>query len=151
MSSVTKRMSSINGSECRPIPIPRNARAQTLTHPHIPLPEHTTHTRSLPRTAHRRRRWLISMRALAITPAAPRNLPALKVPPAVLTSSRTCAFGMVIGVLVEGNGVQGVRVAEDVAAAPTVVSTREVGEVALAGCFIADCGFGIWLLRELIS
>lgn len=69
----------------------------------------------------------------------------------MLARSRTCAFGMVVGVLIEGNGVQGVCVAEDVAAASTVVSAGKVGEVPLAGCFVADCGLGIWLLRELIS
>ena len=64
----------------------------------------------------------------------------------MLTCSRTCAFGMVVGVLVQGDSVQRVHVAEDVAAASTVVSASEVGEVALTGCVVADCGFGVRLL-----
>ena len=52
-----------------------------------------------------------------------------------------------VGVLVEGNGVRGVPVAEDVAAAAAVVATDEVVEVALAGRVIADSGLRVGLFR----
>jgi hypothetical protein len=132
-------------SKRTPIPIPRHTGRQTLTQPHIPLPKHP-HTASLP-TIHRGRRRIITMRALAIAPAAPCNLPAPEIPPAVLASPRARAFGMVICVLVERDAVLAVQVAEDVAAAPTVVFACEVGEVALAGCFVANLGFRVGLLR----
>lgn len=132
-------------SKCTPIPIPRHTGRQTLTQPHIPLPKYP-HTASLP-TIHRGRRRLITMRALAITPTAPCNLPAPEIPPAVLASPCARAFGMVICVLVERDAVLAVQVAEDVAAAPTVVFACEVGEVALAGCFVTNLGFRIGLLR----
>lgn len=54
---------------------------------------------------------------------------------------------MVICVLIEGNDVLRMHVTEDIAAAATVVPASEVGEVALAGCFIADLGFGVRLLK----
>ena len=74
------------------------------------------------------------MRALAVAPAAARDLPAAEVVPAVLARPRAGAFGVVVGVLVERDGVEGVHVAEDVSAAPAVVPAGEVREVALAGC-----------------
>ena len=135
-------------SESRPIPILRHTGPKTLPQPHVPLPKHTPHTRSLPSTAYRRRRRLIPVRALTVTPAAPCNLPGSEIPPAVLACPRPCAFGMIVGVLVEGNGVEGVRVAEDVAAASTVMAAGEVSEVALASCFVADGGLGIGLQDE---
>jgi hypothetical protein len=52
---------------------------------------------------------------------------------------------MVVCVLVQGDEGLGVRVAEDVAAAATVVPAGEVGEVAGTGCFVADLGFGVRL------
>jgi hypothetical protein len=89
------------------------------------------------------------MRALAITPAASCNLPRSEVPPAVLARPRACAFGMIVSVLIERDGIQGVRVAEDVAAASTMVAAGEVGEVALTSCFVADGGIGIGLRDEV--
>jgi hypothetical protein len=87
------------------------------------------------------------MRALAITPATSCNLPACEVPPAMLAGPRACAFGMVVGILVERDTVERMHITEDVATASTVVPAGEVAEVALAGCFVTDCGFGIGLLR----
>jgi len=53
--------------------------------------------------------------------------------------------------LVEGDAVEGVRVAEDVAAASTVVPPCEVAEEAVAGCLVADCGFVVLLQNAIIS
>jgi hypothetical protein len=89
------------------------------------------------------------MRALAIAPATPSNLPASEIPPAMFAGTRTCALGMIVGVLIEWDNVLGVQVAEDVTAASTMVPAGEVAEVALAGCFVADLGFGVGLLMEI--
>ena len=63
----------------------------------------------------------------------------------MLTGSRAGAFGVVIGVLIEWDGVVGVRVAENIAAFATVMASIEVGEVAWTGGFVAHCGFRIGL------
>ena len=57
---------------------------------------------------------------------------------------------MVVCVLVEGDDLLGVCVAEDIATAATVVSAVEVGEVACAGCFVADLGFDVTLLMDYL-
>lgn len=58
---------------------------------------------------------------------------------------------MVIGVLIERNGVHGVQVAENISTASAVMPSCEVGEVFGAGGLITDRRFRIGLQVRTIS
>ena len=76
---------------------------------------------------------------------AARDFPAFVLAPAELAGAAAVAEGVEGGVLVEGYEVGGVRVAEDVTAAATVVASCEVGERASARGRIADGCIGVGL------
>lgn len=78
----------------------------------------------------------------------PRHPPAQVVGVAVFASSDFGTLGVVVRVLVEGDGARRVPVAEDVSAAATVVFAREEAEVEVAGSVVADGGFGVGLHRR---
>lgn len=122
-------------SERAPVPIPRHTPHNTLpfpttktSHPELPLTPHSLPTNLLPRPH----------RALAITPTAPRKVPSAVIEETVFAGAAACAAGVVGGGLVEGDRPDGVRVAEDVAAAPAVVAAGEVCELAGASRFVAE-------------
>jgi hypothetical protein len=83
-------------------------------------------------------------RILAIRPAPPL----LELAVAVGACADRCPARVVVCVLVEGDFVGAVVVAEDVAAAPAVVAAREVGKGLAAGGVVADCGLVVGLFEE---
>lgn len=89
--------------------------------------------------------FLIAVRTLAVGATAAGQLPCAVVDPAVLAGAAPCALWVVVGILVEGDGVHGVEVAEDVAAPSAVVPPSEVGEVPGTDCVVAHRRFGIRL------
>jgi hypothetical protein len=88
---------------------------------------------------------LVAVRALAIGAAAAGKLPCAVVDPAVLAGAAPCAQRVVVGILIERDGVQGVQVAEDVAAPSTVMPPGKVGEVSGTNRVIANSRFSIGL------
>jgi ferredoxin-fold anticodon binding domain-containing protein len=60
-------------------------------------------------------------------------------------------FRVVVGILIEGNGVDGMFIAEDVSAASAVVATVEIVEVLGTSSFVADLGVGIRLCGYNVS
>lgn len=74
--------------------------------------------------------------------------PDLEVAVAVLTRPAGLAARVIVGALVERHLVAGVRIAEDVAAAPTVVATHEVVEEPFAGGVVATIGFIVGLFED---
>jgi hypothetical protein len=84
---------------------------------------------------------------LAVGAAGASHLPAPELLPAVFAGSALHAMWVIIGILVERYSVEGMGIAEDVAAASTVVSPSEVAEEAVARCFVAYCRFVIELCK----
>ena len=66
----------------------------------------------------------------------------------MLTCTDFGAFGVVVGILVEGNDMARMLVAEDVTASSTVMLAGEKAKVNLAGCIIANNGFRVRLQEE---
>jgi hypothetical protein len=85
------------------------------------------------------------IRTFGIGAAGPSDSPSPIVSPAVFAGTTAGAFGVIVGILVEGDGIERMHVAEDIATAPAVVTASEVGEVSCASCFVADCRIGIGL------
>lgn len=93
--------------------------------------------------------------------AARAAAPELELVEAVAAGAAGLGTGIVIGMLVEGNFERAVGIAEDVATAAAVVSSREVGEVFVAGRLVANGGAAVGLpmaarwqavnLRELVQ
>ena len=81
--------------------------------------------------------------------AAVAAAPDLEVAVAVLARPAELAARVVVGALVEGDLEVGVRVAEDVAAAPAVVAAHEVVEEPLAGRVVAYVGLEVGLCDDL--
>lgn len=86
----------------------------------------------------RRRCALDIRRCRARGLAVVARVPGLELVKAVAARPRECSTRVEIGILVERGLVARVRVAEDVAAAATVVTTDEVVEGALAFEIVAD-------------
>ncbi len=64
----------------------------------------------------------------------------------MIACSAACAFRVVVGILIEGDGVERVQVAEYVATSSTVMAACEVSEVSHAGWFVANWRVGIRLV-----
>lgn len=79
---------------------------------------------------------------MAAVPAPPHLVVAV----AVGAGPARLAARIVVGALVQGHLVTGVRVAEDVAAAPAMVPSHKIVEVLLAGWVVTDFRFNIGLL-----
>lgn len=74
----------------------------------------------------------------AVRPAGPGEFPSAVIVVAVFARARYSAMRMVVGVLIERYPVRGMWIAEDVAAASTVMSSIEVTEGSETTHFIAD-------------
>ena len=75
-------------------------------------------------------------------------MPTAIVGPAMLTRAAAGALRMVIGILIERDGEQGMRVTEYVATSSTVVPSCKVCEISCASSFVADRRFRIRLEDE---
>lgn len=75
--------------------------------------------------------------------------PGLEFGVAMGTRSARCPSWVVVCVLVEGNLIRRVPVAEDIAAASTMVAADEVAKVTLACRLVADSGFLVGLLQTI--
>lgn len=147
-------------SKRAPVPIPRHTRRHALRD----RLAHIWRERSAASTTnHRRRRHALAaifaaasaatasaaVDAVAPVPAAgaraARDFPAFVLAPTELAGATAVPEGVERGVLVEWDEVGGVRVAEDVPAATTVVTAREVGKGASARGSIADGCIGVGL------
>ena len=73
------------------------------------------------------------------------TVPNLVLLEAVVAGSRRDGTRIELGVLIQGDHVTGMRITEDVAALPAVVSTGEIVEVPFASRIVAECGLGIGL------
>lgn len=68
--------------------------------------------------------------------------------PAVLARSATGTLGMEIRILVEGNGMERMQIAENVAAAAAMMTPGEIGEGTCARRLVADGDGGIGLQQD---
>lgn len=78
------------------------------------------------------------MGALTVGAAGPGKVPGSIIDPAMLAGAASSALRVVIGILIEGDGVEGMKVAEDVAAPSTMMPPREVGKVPGANRLVAN-------------
>lgn len=127
--------------EGAPIPIPRHAGTKTLRCALVLLSENTAHGPScLACTIHGRcgRCVRIADGAFAVGSARTCDLPTSIIMPAVLARADAGALRVVIGILVEGDGVERVHITKYVATPSAVMSSCEIGEGPCAGCFIAE-------------
>ncbi len=85
------------------------------------------------------------LRTLTVASARSRDLPAFVFRVTEGTGPTAVAARVVVRVLVEGDGVGRVEVAEDVAATTAVVAAGEIGEGSRAGGFVADGSFVVRL------
>jgi hypothetical protein len=142
----------MNFSKGTPVPIPWDTSTQALgllslaKHPaQWPQPGlapdtwgiHCGRARSVPFTT-----------TLTVASARASNLPSLVFRKAELAGPGSHATWVVIGVLVQRDGVGGVGVAEDVPTATAVVAACKVGERAGTGWVVAESGFAVGL-REM--
>lgn len=127
-------------SESAPIPIPWNAAGNDLLDLGLSLAG-TALWRGSPATA--------AVRARAVGPGLARAAPRLVVVPAAGAGASRGALWVEAGVLVEGNVVDGVRGAEDVAAAAAVMTTDEQGELRITGHGIAQMRGGVGLAGQV--
>lgn len=91
------------------------------------------------------------MRAIAVGAAGTSQLPGAVVDPAVLAGAAPRSLGVVVGVLVQGNSVEGMEVAEDVTTASAVMPPCKVGEVPRADGLVAKGRCRVGLKKKSVS
>lgn len=84
------------------------------------------------------RSFWIAVGALTVGAAGPGKVPSSIIDPAMLAGAASSALRVVIGILIEGDGVEGMQVTEDVAAPSTMMPPREVGKVPGANRLVAN-------------
>lgn len=126
-------------SKCAPVPVSRNTRGEALGCSLVLLSEDTAHrTLCLACTVHGWCRRFVLLGGLAVRPARSCNPPSLIIREAMLAGADFCAFGMVVGVLVERDEVGRMQIAENISTTTTVMPTSKVAEVSSAGSVVAD-------------
>lgn len=134
--------------ESTPIPVFRDALPQAFRCAVLPRPKHAGDSAlGLDSAVHARcgRGLGLAIRALAVRTTRPCNLPSFVLREAEFAGATTCPLRMVVRVLIERDGIRRVSVAEDITAAPAVVSSSEVSECSGACGFVANGSFRVGL------
>jgi hypothetical protein len=135
------------GSERAPVPVSRNALRKTADQARS---SSLTAEESRIRDTNRwRRRLLVRVRAVGATNA--RSLPQTPIVEASIACPVLRALRVEVCVLIERDGIRGMLVAEDVAAATAVMAPFEEAESLVASWGVAGRGCGVGLETSLVA